>query len=48
MTNPQKLTVDAVRYWIASILSKNNLLQPDGRRLFSYDLDALQPTLQVQ
>lgn len=38
MNKPQKLNVDAVREWITSTLSKNDLVRPDGRWLFAYDL----------
>jgi len=33
MNKPQKLNVDAVREWITSTLSKNDLIRPDGRWL---------------
>jgi hypothetical protein len=38
MNTTQKLNVEAVREWIASTLSKNDLVRPDGRWLFAYDL----------
>ena len=37
MNTTQKLNADAVREWIASTLSKNDLARPDGRWLFAYD-----------
>jgi hypothetical protein len=38
MTITKKLNVEAVREWIATILSNNDLVRPDGRWLFAYDL----------
>jgi hypothetical protein len=38
MNATQKLNVEAVREWIVSTLSKNDLVRPDGRWLFAYDL----------
>lgn len=38
MTTTQTINVDALEEWIETTLSQRNLVRPDGRMLFAYDL----------